>query len=496
MLRFEAWERLEPSWPEHDADRGIAAELADPAWLLGRQWQFGEHQGEDLASAVEVDYALETVPLSAPRGQQDQPTTAPLAAVLQGEPHEWWTLGRRIRVGASTADHLPPPIRHDPRLLFTDLPPPYEGCNGGIDGWRAWQHRDETWLRGYLPGEPFAEVPQPTGSSWDRERLEYRTELSAGDATLQVRQPRAVAGADWFSLDATSTPSAAVARRSEVRHAIVARVRHSGSPVSRFWQIEDPQTDPGGTPPSPSRFAQALVTTLLTTRSDDWYSFPVDLPVGQLSALRGVVVRDCFGDEWPVSPPADWSLHRVRGLPADTVLVLPACPSPVVGPEYERVDLAVDEDANVLWAVERRLFGREVVTLRVPEPIPERSTYRPVTGAYERWYPYLRDGIGYLQGRLLDPDTVTGSSLPQPEAVALQPTGEGPHRLAGTAVPATGMCLTQRYVLARATDGAPLLWLRNEVSPLSAPVAPGLRFDAIVPGKELYDPVATSGTTP
>jgi hypothetical protein len=59
------WTRLEPdtqpSAQNFDAsarDRllavGAQARVQDPLWLLGRQWQFGEFQGEDAGSPIEA----------------------------------------------------------------------------------------------------------------------------------------------------------------------------------------------------------------------------------------------------------------------------------------------------------------------------------------------------------------------------------------------------------------------------------------------------------
>lgn len=43
-----------------DFDNTLRAEIYDPLWMLGRQWQFGEFQGEDTGSAVLAKVALET----------------------------------------------------------------------------------------------------------------------------------------------------------------------------------------------------------------------------------------------------------------------------------------------------------------------------------------------------------------------------------------------------------------------------------------------------
>ena len=46
------WNRLELHARSRDLDPGLAAYTADPLWMLARQWQFGEFQGEDTGSPV------------------------------------------------------------------------------------------------------------------------------------------------------------------------------------------------------------------------------------------------------------------------------------------------------------------------------------------------------------------------------------------------------------------------------------------------------------
>ena len=60
---YELYRRLESIQPFGDLERGFRAEVHDPVWFLGRQWQMGEHHGEDASSPVEVRYALDQIPL-------------------------------------------------------------------------------------------------------------------------------------------------------------------------------------------------------------------------------------------------------------------------------------------------------------------------------------------------------------------------------------------------------------------------------------------------
>ena len=49
---FRAWNRLEPRARKQDFDDVLKCSVHDPLWMLTRQWQFGEFQGEDTGSAI------------------------------------------------------------------------------------------------------------------------------------------------------------------------------------------------------------------------------------------------------------------------------------------------------------------------------------------------------------------------------------------------------------------------------------------------------------
>jgi hypothetical protein len=52
MPSITTWTRLEPQCRANDIAEGLAARIEDPLWLLARQWQVGEFQGEDTGSPV------------------------------------------------------------------------------------------------------------------------------------------------------------------------------------------------------------------------------------------------------------------------------------------------------------------------------------------------------------------------------------------------------------------------------------------------------------
>jgi hypothetical protein len=64
MASVITWTRLEPYSRSTALDAGLRADVRDPLWMLGRQWQFGELWGEDTGSPVQVALRMDCTPLT------------------------------------------------------------------------------------------------------------------------------------------------------------------------------------------------------------------------------------------------------------------------------------------------------------------------------------------------------------------------------------------------------------------------------------------------
>ncbi len=59
-----SWTRLEPEGRDPSMEASVKARLFDPLWMLARQWQMGEFQGQDAGMPVEARVRSTTAPLS------------------------------------------------------------------------------------------------------------------------------------------------------------------------------------------------------------------------------------------------------------------------------------------------------------------------------------------------------------------------------------------------------------------------------------------------
>jgi len=491
-----AW-RLEPDPTRRSLADGFAAGVHDPVWFLSRQWQLGEHQGENATSPVLVSYQSVSTPvLPAPDDPAGDPTVVPAEALVESEMDSWWTVGRRVRIGAVLARshglHL---STVEPSYLLGDPPPPYERLAGQLDGLAAWRSPGPLGLS----AADFAAfgVPAERPFRWDPAELVYSASFPVSDASLEL--PRHRGGrVDWFSASASAAPALGPAEAGRV---YPVPLQYPGAPNSRWWEIEDAAIDIAGYPPDSSHFATTLLIELISTHGDDWFLFPVDARVGHVLTLPAVTVTDSFGDTYPVEPPADpWWLFRTAGLDAHSLVVWLRALTPVEGLPVEDVLVGLDEYSNLLWAVERRVDGHDVSSAAPPGPPADRSGQPSPVPAYvyaagrdsaPHWHPYeVEERPGpdgsprrrFVQRRLADLARTDPELLPAATAEVLRvrtPGGETVHEIEPATVPSIGVVLERRHRLARDTAGNPVLWSQRQRSPFLRPPSRNLRFDVL-----------------
>jgi hypothetical protein len=496
--RFDVVQRLEPGHHAADLTRGITAEVADPAWFLGRQWQLGEHRGEDASSPVYVEYVAGLTPIAAFDGNPGlDPRRIPAEAIVEGERQDFWTPGRRVTIGRAverSAADAGRPLPADGKWRLAGLPAPYDILDG-YDGRALFAGRREL----DLPEEWFPERPTRAASRdfWDPAELSYAADFRARDTTLSLRRHDG-GYLDWWSVDG-SAPVPPPAGNPRPTRVLATRIEYPGAPHPRWWQIEEAGTDLGTYAPDRGHFATMLLLELVTSHSDDWFTFPVAADAGHIVTLHEAAVIDAFGERWPLATPDDgWTLFAVTGLDQRSLVLWPAVTTPLVGPVIDQVDLAHDEDANLVWAVERRVDGRDkptpprpADTATNPPPDPDtqpRYRYVPSTEVPHFWHPYvIHDNLNgrrrLVQHRLAD---LTGPEpLPAPAPTSdllLDPASGGRHpvhQIEPSAIPTDGLQLERRYVLARATDGKPVLWTQRRRLPLTVPPTMRLTFDIL-----------------
>ena len=322
-LRIDKCQRLEPRARDRDLQNGFAARLHDPLWLLARQWQMGEHQGENATSPVRVNYTVSRTPINSFGGNPAlDPKKIPAEPIVESERDDWWTMGRRIRAGARLEGL--PEIVDAKGVRFTDPPPPYGTFVGHLDGRAVWRARERLGV----PASAFGDdtPPDESAGAWDSFRLNYHGRFESGEGALVVSDHHG-GPMDWYSGDGDPASATGSAEPVSAR-AIPTPLEYPGAPHSRFWEIEDARVDIGGYPPDSAHFATMLLVDLVYSHGDDWFMFPVAGRSGSIVTIRSLEVVDSFGrhyssearlaDNSPLypglHPPADFSLFLCKGL--------------------------------------------------------------------------------------------------------------------------------------------------------------------------------------
>jgi hypothetical protein len=353
-----SWTRLEPLPRDASMERSLQAQIRDPLWMLARQWQFGEFQGDDAGSPVQATLGVEARTVTTYRPGADDNATVVLDQTLPVEVHverEAVTLNLRasvqmglyfeaqIRNGgiASPATVIAafrtafPIAAADPDPMYatiealrfrglttgrvTDgeavyrsavaiaaglppvLPMPAEAGNAGMPTLIS----DFVTYRASLFNEPTHD------SAWQAQKLEYQFGLGSpltGDDLL-LNAPDFPGGhLDWysFSLDQARPNPVSTANPAQVTplsfNFLPNHVTFRGMPDPRWWNFEDGVTDFGQLDADHVDLAKMLVMEFALVYGNDWFLIPVPTAIGNLSRVTTLVVTDTFGVRTLIRP--------------------------------------------------------------------------------------------------------------------------------------------------------------------------------------------------
>lgn len=398
-----AYNRLETSPRTADFNRSLKAEVRDPLWMLTRQWQFGEFQGEDAATAIGTKILGEHTAMSRvhfPGGAAfPYNEMEPLETTVEREAVKA-TLFLAVQMGRYFIKLIKNnpnfPLRYDAllnryQLNYAPDPNDYEGnqllaaVKGKIfDGFLL--HKDI--VDGTLAVEDASSFPleiesfkdwykrnysQPeTGvtAPWQPSELEYKFAVASAGAEGQQKILAAdhyhEGHLDWYSFDIQSTASETPASSEHLSSFIPTPVSFKGMPNPRFWTLEDSQTDFGKIDTSPTGLLHLLFAEYGLVSSNDWLMLPYPLSTNTLCEIKGIVVTDVFGQHILVRPAGRgpesqwqrWTMfhHTNNSGDADSsnlFYLAPVLTKSLEGDPLEQVNFLRDEMANLVWAVEK-----------------------------------------------------------------------------------------------------------------------------------------------
>ncbi len=382
LFRSPSYTRLEPQSFTGDPASGLAMPIADPLWMLHRQWQFGEYVGEDAGSAVDVNVSATAHRLTAWRaGPPDAVPAAggsgwaPLDDLLEPkverEPSDG-AASLRARADAAAVlvgvlgaagqsdllalfvDHSPltTPVPADPfdaaapRLMslvggrLPDAESVAQALEAAAPDLPPWLPPDPAlasalgdWLAFYR-----AEVAPPpvADESWVPDRLEYAFAAAgvSNDGTSIVLEAAEHLGGpvEWHSFDTSATqpqglPAGVATDPVPLSSRTLAtRLRYPGMPADRLWEFEDAAVDFGSVSAEPHDLARMLLIEYAMTAGTDWLIVPLDAPHGSVTRVDDLTYTTVFGETFRVQPAGS----TIRGDGWRLFTVTP--PNPADGP--------------------------------------------------------------------------------------------------------------------------------------------------------------------
>lgn len=370
------WNRLEGRPRNADFQRAMRAEVRDAMWMLCRQWQLGEFEGEDCGSPVKArlhmrrtplsDYALhDTAPVPIDAGEPLEPRAERLAIALNAGTQAIsldirLALGRRwlAMIGAdpNLAVHRQTYIRD-----FAVDPPNLESRQEGLleahaeaaqmfaaaggrclDGGKLLahlRHRPASeGLLGLSPGETLAldalgrkliewyarVFDQPEAAeAWRPDRLEYAFSVDAAarpDAARFTADEHHLGHIDWHSFDTAAAPASGATPQPGVTSTLLPTpIQFDGMPHTRWWRFEDGRVNFGDVTMDRVDLGRMLLVEFGLVYANDWFLIPVETPVGSVSDVRGLAVTNTFGERTWIEAAGrgathGWARWRMFGL--------------------------------------------------------------------------------------------------------------------------------------------------------------------------------------
>jgi hypothetical protein len=370
--------------------------------------------------------------------------------------------------------------------------------------------------------------PSADDQAWQRERMEYafslatRTSADPFDEWTLTAEQYGGGALDWYSFDRNgevnvgTTPGEADEGEVVVRTSLPAPVTLRGMPAQRFWEMEDALLDFGTLQVGGTDLPQLLMIDAISGYGNDWFVVGIDLPTGSLVTTRSLVVTDTFGAQTLLRPNGHqetaasdgWSVFQlampfdvgIDGVPmTGGFLLAGTLVQPLEGAPIEEVLFLRDEQANIAWAVERRLTSplEQAVDASTAaldaaaEPAPatdgdsDAPLYRLASAVPSHWIPLLpvrpdpdSAEIRLARAAVLD---VAGGRRTIRSVAALLGDPDEPMLIPEEEVPREGAVVRRSFQAARDADGRLHVWLTHRKSVGRGAGSSHLRFDTLTP---------------
>lgn len=359
MPSITMWNRLEGRPRTDNFDRALKAEVRDALFMLTRQWQMGEFQGDDAGSPIFAKVHMETTQITAYRAAshpaQAFENNIPLETKVEQRAFPL-LLDMRLAMGRHWLKLLKTPeltplkaefiktfsITAPGPLTRADAPSAAHQQNWQAFSAVAGRAMDGGELYTYLTDNPanrpydlltpaapltaaqktaldglgekfvswfeklFYQPIAPENNAWLPERLEYQFACSApshgGQKVLEAEEYYH-GHLDWynFSIAPNDVLEEVEDADTDVEGSITTSffpvpIQFDGMPNTRWWTFEEGKTNFGNINPDTTDLNKLMLMEFGLIYANDWFLVPFTLPAGSIANVRGMAVTNVFGE--------------------------------------------------------------------------------------------------------------------------------------------------------------------------------------------------------
>ena len=349
------WNRLEGRPRTHNFDRALKAEVRDALWMLTKQWQMGEFNGDDAGTPVFSKVHITSSHLgsysAAGKPEQVYEENVPLEAKAEQKKIPFFMADREINVDirlqmgkywlkllgknglAFRSDFidgfsftLPASTKstdyiYAHREVWQKLSAISGRC---MDGYKFYQYISEAGNKAsdIIPGAMVEDKilidnlstdfktwfklvyyqPENTNDdAWLPQQLEYQFTCSAlaGHEIKALKAEEYYQGhLDWpaFDIKIEDSHAGGPDKKKFTDTFIPTHVQFDGMPDNRWWRFEDSKTNLGDIKPSTTDLSKLLFMEFGLIFANDWFLVPYKLPIGSLANVEGLTVKNNFGE--------------------------------------------------------------------------------------------------------------------------------------------------------------------------------------------------------
>lgn len=355
------WNRLEGRPRTANFDRALKAEVRDPLWMLSKQWQMGEFQGEDAGSAVLAKVHMKTTALTKYQGGEGEIVSLdddiPLEVKVEHQAISFQigeqeiALDLRLLMGRHWLKLLKAnnfSLKSEYLLAYGFVQPvPNDEStiqvSAHLEVWQQFAAVANRRIDGYKLYQDFKsstdQVSAPAGNeaalealrvkfiawyealyyqpvdeenpSWKPSYLEHQFACSAPNSDSEkvlVADEYYHGHLDWYNLgihhekgelvNSENTPTLDSEIEKQISLSFIpSPIAFPGMPNNRWWTLEDWKTNLGNINPSTTDLNQLMLLDFSLNYANDWFIVPFTLPIGSIANVEGLMVTNVFGEK-------------------------------------------------------------------------------------------------------------------------------------------------------------------------------------------------------